>query len=153
MKDKVFNHLNSHFQKITKRKQFDDHEEEDYQKPVKVNFRNTQAKAEFRCVNCGMMVGIPYSGSKQRNHCPNCLHSLHVDLSPGDRSANCGSVMEPISIWVRKQEWAILHRCKGCGVIHSNRIASDDNEMMLLFIASQAIAKPPFMLYDEKENE
>lgn len=152
MKTKGNDRFDSNFQKIQKQKRFDDFSEDDYIKPVKVNYRKTQSTDEFRCVNCGIMVGAPYSGSKQRNHCPNCLHSRHVDNSPGDRSANCGSVMEPISIWVRKEEWTILHRCKGCGVIHSNRIASDDNEMLLLSIASQAMARPPFLMYEDKEE-
>ncbi|MCC5813122.1 MAG: RNHCP domain-containing protein [Leptospira sp.] len=151
MKDKGNNKFDSNFQKIKKQKKFDDYDADDYKKSAKVNYRKTQDKGEFRCINCGIMVGIPLSGSRQRNHCPNCLHSRHVDNSPGDRSADCGSVMEPISIWVRKEEWTILHRCKGCGVIHSNRIASDDNEMMLLSIASQAMARPPFLMYEDGE--
>ena len=36
--------------------------------------------------------------------------------------------MEPIAVWVRKNgEWAIIHRCKICGALSSNRIAADDN--------------------------
>ena len=31
--------------------------------------------------------------------------------------------MEPIAVWVRKNgEWAIIHRCKVCGALSSNRI-------------------------------
>lgn len=39
---------------------------------------------------------------KQKNHCPNCLTSLHIDNQPGDRSSNYGGHMEPIGVWVRK---------------------------------------------------
>lgn len=30
------------------------------------------------------------AGSNHRNHCPNCLYSLHVDIEPGDRESECG---------------------------------------------------------------
>ena len=57
-----------------------------------------------------------------RNHCPYCLSSQHLDNEPGDRAAACGGVMKPISVWVRKNgEWAIIHRCRVCGVLSSNR--------------------------------
>lgn len=55
--------------------------------------------------------------------------------------------MEPIAVWVRKGgEWALIHRCRGCGVIRSNRIAADDNPAMLISIAARALANPPFPL-------
>ena len=75
-------------------------------------------------------------GSGHRNHCPNCLYSVHLDNKPGDRSSECHGRMEPISVWVRKNgEWAIIHRCKICGKISSNRIAADDNPMKLMALA------------------
>lgn len=38
---------------------------------------------------------------------PNCLSSLHLDIEPGDREADCGGIMEPVGVWVRKNgEWA-----------------------------------------------
>jgi len=44
--------------------------------------------------------------------------------------------MEPIGVWVRKNgEWAIIHRCRSCGKIVSNRIAADDNPMKLMALA------------------
>jgi len=40
--------------------------------------------------------------------------------------------MDPISLWVRHgHELALLHRCQRCGVIHSNRIAGDDDPKTL----------------------
>ena len=37
---------------------------------------------------------------------------------------------------VRKNgEWAIIHRCKICGKISSNRVATDDNPMKLMALA------------------
>ena len=32
-------------------------------------------------------------------------------------------------------EWAIIHRCKICGKISSNRVAADDNPMKLMALA------------------
>jgi len=55
--------------------------------------------------------------------------------------------LEPVSVWVRdKGEWAIIHRCCDCGALRSNRIAADDNEMLLLSIAARPISRPPFPL-------
>lgn len=40
--------------------------------------------------------------------------------------------MDPISLWVRQgKELALLHRCRRCGVIRSNRIAGDDDSEAL----------------------
>ena len=70
-----------------------------------------------------------------------------MDVQPGDRAAGCGGVMEPIAVWVRKDgEWALIHRCKACGVLRSNRIAADDNPMKLLSLAVKPVSSPPFPL-------
>ena len=101
----------------------------------------------FVCKQCGRIVTPDGAGSRHRNHCPQCLHSLHVDERPGDRASVCESVMEPISEWVRKDgEWAIVHRCKRCGHLSSNRIAADDNPLKLMSIAVKPLAEPPFPL-------
>ncbi|MBX9034226.1 RNHCP domain-containing protein [Gordonibacter massiliensis] len=101
----------------------------------------------FACKQCGCLVTPDEAGSRHRNHCPQCLHSLHVDERPGDRASVCESVMEPISVWVRKGgEWAIVHRCKRCGHLSSNRIAADDNPVKLMSIAVKPLAEPPFPL-------
>ena len=55
--------------------------------------------------------------------------------------------MEPIAITVRKDgEWILIHRCQGCGTLSSNRIAGDDNPLMLMRIAVRPLAQPPFPL-------
>lgn len=101
----------------------------------------------FTCQNCGKQVYWFGAGSAHRNHCPYCLHSVHLDDSPGDRSADCGGLMEPVAVWVRKGgEWAIVHRCRLCGSMNSNRVAADDNEYALLSIAIRPLANPPFPL-------
>ena len=53
--------------------------------------------------------------------------------------------MEPVAVWARKGgEWAIIHRCKRCGALSSNRTAADDNPLKLLSIAMKPLAQPPF---------
>ena len=80
-----------------------------------------------------------------RNHCPHCLHSVHLDLRPGDRRSACRGLMIPVAVWVRDDgEWCLLHRCERCGTIRSNRIAADDNEVALLAVAARPLTRLPF---------
>ena len=119
-----------------KRKQFDQ------------RYYQTHASEEsFTCRVCGRLVTPGGAGTEHRNHCPNCLSSVHLDIEPGDREADCGGVMEPVGVWVRKGgEWAVIHRCRVCGMLSSNRIAADDNPMKLMSIAMKPLTAPPFPL-------
>ena len=74
----------------------------------------------FTCRVCGHPVVPVGAGSDHRNHCPNCLSSLHVDDEPGDRAADCGGIMDAA--------------------------AADDNPMKLMSIAMKPVAFPPFPL-------
>ena len=108
-------------------------------------YRNHPCQESFVCKNCGWTVSPADAGTQHRNHCNNCLHSLHLDIEPGDREANCGGLMEPVAVWVRNNgEWAIIHRCKRCGSMGSNRVAADDNPVKLISIAMKPIGHPPF---------
>ena len=99
----------------------------------------------FPCRNCGYPVVPAGAGSNHRHHCPNCLCSVHLDIEPGDRASDCGGLMEPVAVWVRKNgEWAIIHRCRRCGAFSSNRVAADDNPVKLMSIAMKPIGNPPF---------
>lgn len=110
-------------------------------------YKTHSFKDSFTCKVCGRPVVSAGAGSNHRNHCPNCLSSLHLDIEPGDREADCGGVMEPIGMWVRKNgEWAIIHRCRMCGHLSSNRVAADDNPMKLMSIAMKPLSQPPFPL-------
>lgn len=111
-------------------------------------YYKTHANHEiFTCKVCGREVIPDGASTDHRNHCPNCLSSLHVDEEPGDRASDCGGIMEPVSVWVKKNgEWAIVHRCKRCGAFSSNRIAADDNPMKLMSIAMKPLTAPPFPL-------
>ena len=109
--------------------------------------RFDERATSFRCVHCRLDVPSDAPGTAHRNHCPYCLWSRHVDDDPGDRSSDCLASMEPIAITVRGDgEWVLIHRCNGCGVLHSNRIAGDDNPLLLVRIAVRPIAQPPFPL-------
>lgn len=99
----------------------------------------------LRCTHCGSLFPSDAPGTRNRNHCPSCLWSVHLDNTPGDRSAHCGGDMEPIAVSARPDgEWMILHRCRKCGVIHANRIAGDDNAVALMALAAKPLASPPF---------
>ena len=90
-------------------------------------YKSHACNESFICKVCGRLVVPNGAGSDHRNHCPYCLSSQHLDIEPGDREADCGGTMEPVAVWVRKNgEWAIIHRCKICGTLSSNRIAADD---------------------------
>jgi hypothetical protein len=110
--------------------------------------RSTCRGGSFRCRHCLLDVSLDAPGTQYRNHCPMCLWSRHLDDDvPGDRSADCGSSMEPIAITVRSDgEWVLIHRCLGCDELHLNRIAGDDNPLLLLRLAVQPLASPPFPL-------
>ena len=56
--------------------------------------------------------------------------------------------MDAVAVWVRGSgkngEWAVIHRCRRCGKLSSNRIAADDNPMKLMSIALKPLCEPPF---------
>lgn len=102
-------------------------------------------ESRFRCGNCGSLVSADreLAGVNNRNHCPSCLWSKHVDeYKAGDRKATCGARMQPIGLTVKKRhkkyaastpgELMLIHRCTGCGKISINRIASDDSTGALI---------------------
>ena len=110
-------------------------------------YKTHACRDAFTCKVCGRLCTPESAGSDHRNHCPNCLCSLHVDIEPGDRAADCGGIMDPVAVWVRKNgEWAIIHRCRCCGALSSNRVAADDNPMKLMSIAMKPLCAPPFPL-------
>jgi ribosome biogenesis GTPase len=113
----------------------------------KVDYRRTPCAESFTCKVCGESIAPEGAGSQHRNHCPKCLSSIHVDEEPGDRASLCKGIMDPIGVWVRRNgEWAIIHRCRSCGGLSSNRIAADDNPTLLMSIAVKPLATPPFPL-------
>ena len=113
----------------------------------KGDYKGHAGNESFTGKICGRPVVPAGAESEHRNHCPNCLTSLHVDIEPGDRASDCGGIMEPVAVWVRKNgEWAIIHRCRRCGALSANRVAGDDNPMKLMSIAMKPLSAPPFPL-------
>lgn len=108
-------------------------------------YKTHACNESFTCQVCGRLVTSEGAGTEHRNHCPYCLYSKHLDIEPGDRAADCGGAMEPIAVWVRKGgEWALIHRCRICGALSSNRVAADDNPVKLLSLAMKPVSSPPF---------
>ena len=104
--------------------------------------------AKFKCESCGRVVPGTAPGTRHRNHCPFCLHALHVDIRDGDRRSGCRGLMEPIAVWVKRDgEWAIVHRCRQCGKLTANRIAGDDHEVALVSLAIRPLAQPAFAFH------
>ncbi|MGY2061063.1 RNHCP domain-containing protein, partial [Nocardia gipuzkoensis] len=98
--------------------------------------------ADFRCVGCRLDVPIRAPGTAHRNHCPNCLVSLHLDRRiPGDRAAACRGRMDAVSMTTRGDgEWMIIHQCLTCGRLSVNRAAGDDNALVLIRLALRPIS-------------
>ena len=55
------------------------------QKYEKGYYKTHPCTDSFTCKACGRLVVSDGAGSGHRNHCPNCLSSLHLDNEPGDR--------------------------------------------------------------------
>ncbi|OGC78051.1 hypothetical protein A2619_03155 [candidate division WWE3 bacterium RIFOXYD1_FULL_39_9] len=82
----------------------------------------------FICSNCSKKVRISAPGTRNRNHCPFCLYSVHIDNFTGDRKSNCHGSMEPIGKYLKKDgEEVLVHKCVKCGFIRANRVAGDDS--------------------------
>ena len=112
-----------------------------------MKYKHANCTETFTCKVCGELNLPDGAGSGHRNHCSKCLSSVHVDDDPGDRASFCHGIMDAIGVWVRKNgEWAVIHRCRTCGELSSNRIAADDNPALLMSIAVKPLAMPPFPL-------
>ncbi len=93
----------------------------------------------FTCRHCGTFVSTAtaLSGVLNRNHCPYCLWSRHLDWrAPGDRLSACKSPMRPIGLTLKpgrdkygsgRGELMLIHVCLECGRLSINRLAADDD--------------------------
>ncbi len=82
----------------------------------------------FDCQNCAAAV-CPVTNGSYRNHCPFCLHSLHVDDTPGDRRSSCGALMPPVRLTRHARKGRqVVHRCARCGVESVNKVALDTSQ-------------------------
>lgn len=94
-----------------------------------MSFKKT--KEDFVCEHCGHVV----AGSGYTNHCPKCLWSKHVDISPGDRAEVCQGLMKPVRVEGTQEEYSIVHRCETCGVERRNKAAANDSIDTLVRLA------------------
>ncbi|MCD5396830.1 MAG: RNHCP domain-containing protein [Candidatus Pacebacteria bacterium] len=80
-----------------------------------------QKKTEnFYCENCKFKnIGDGFT-----NHCSQCFYSKHVDIFPGDRLEQCGSLMEPIEVNIKKGKYIISNQCLKCNKISKNKFNS-----------------------------
>ena len=88
---------------------------------------------DFVCEKCGFSV----KGSGYTNHCPRCLWSKHVDIHPGDRESECGGLMKPIGVEVKKGGYIIVHQCLTCGFKKRNKASSEDDSETLIKLSGQ----------------
>jgi hypothetical protein len=119
---------------------------------MKTSFSSTrsglrQTFGDFVCLVCHHFVSAEaaLSGVQNRNHCPYCLSSRHLDLySAGDRLSACKASMRPIALTLKKTlkkypgraqgELMLVHLCTDCGGLSINRIAADDDRAAVLEI-------------------
>ena len=113
-----------------------------------------QTFGDFECAHCGYIVSSAHwlSGVNNRNHCPYCLWSRHLDLyAAGDRLSACKAPMQPIALTSKRSrnkyasgrgELMLVHLCTDCGDVSINRIAADDDSDTLLevFNATRALS-------------
>jgi len=108
---------------------------------------------DFRCIHCGGPVSsMPQlSGVLNRNHCPYCLWSCHLDLfTSGDRLSACKGPMRPIGLTLKKNrnkyqsgpggELMLIHECDDCRTLSINRIAADDDPATILSIFEESLS-------------
>ncbi len=79
----------------------------------------------FICVHCG--ADVPCGGARVRDHCPSCLHGLHVDNVPGDRANPCSGVLKPEDLVLEGRSGVVItYRCESCSSVVRNRAHPDD---------------------------
>jgi hypothetical protein len=108
---------------------------------------------DFRCAHCHAVVSSAHllSGVNNRNHCPYCLWSCHLDLfAAGDRLSACKAPMSPIGLTMKKGrnkyqresrgELMLIHACVECKALSINRIAADDDPEMVMAVFQESFA-------------
>ncbi|MCL4560861.1 MAG: RNHCP domain-containing protein [Chloroflexi bacterium] len=112
----------------------------------------SEAEDGFMCKRCGSYVSsaLALAGVLNRNHCPYCLWSRHVDLyQSGDRLCACKELMRPIGL-TRKQtrkkygptalgELMLVHACTGCPGVSINRLAADDDAQVVMRVFDRSL--------------
>lgn len=97
----------------------------------------TRTIEDFTCGHCGTHV----TGDGYTNHCPCCLWSRHVDISPGDRAQSCGAMMEPVALEGSTPDYVIVHRCEKCGAVRRVRVSPADDPEAVVALAGKVRGK------------
>ena len=108
---------------------------------------------DFKCAHCHVLVSSAHliSGVNNRNHCPYCLWSCHLDLyAGGDRLSACKASMKPIGLTMKtgrnkyqreaRGELMLIHQCIDCGTLSINRIAADDDSGTVIAVFQESLA-------------
>jgi len=95
----------------------------------------TMRDEEFICEFCGQ--NVKKAGYTARDHCPYCLTSKHVDISPGDRQNTCHGLLIPIGIEKFKKTYKIIYKCNKCNKLHKNIVIKDDNMDKIIELSIQ----------------
>ena len=88
---------------------------------------------DFQCEPCGAAV----KGSGYTNHCPKCLWSKHVDVSPGDRAETCAGMMRPVRVEGATPDYMLVHQCERCGKERRNAVSNEDDMSAVTAIAKR----------------
>ena len=78
----------------------------------------------FQCGHC--KKDVSKGNVMIRDHCPFCLWGRHLDKIPGDRAANCGGLMQPLSFSVAGGIRWIHYSCTVCTYEFRVRTHPDD---------------------------
>ena len=107
---------------------------------------------DFKCVHCHVFVSSAHmvSGVNNRNHCPCCLWSCHLDLyAAGDRLSACKAPMKPVGLTMKtgrnkyrgdsRGELMLIHQCTDCGTLSINRIAAGDDSGTVIAVFQESL--------------
>ena len=111
--------------------------------------------ADFKCLHCGHHISANafLAGVNNRNHCPYCLWSRHLDwYQAGDRLSACKAGMRPVGLTLKRGrnkyacvadgELMLVHQCIECEKLSINRIAADDVPEALIEVFDASTGLP-----------
>lgn len=120
---------------------------------------------DFYCMHCQSFVSsnVRLAGVNNRNHCPYCLWSKHVDLmEAGDRLSACKTGMHPIGLTLKRlnkkysangqSEMMLIHQCTCCGKLSINRLAADDDYELIFEIYKKSQSLSPELLHQFEQS-
>jgi hypothetical protein len=123
-------------------------------------------KTDFKCQHCGNYVSAArmLAGVGNRNHCPYCLWSRHLDLfEAGDRLAACKAPMRPVGLTLKRScnkyasaasgELMLVHLCTDCDGISINRIAADDHPEAIMEVFESSLTESAWLRNQIRESK